>query len=86
MKDVRSSLAPLVCAFIALAAVGCHSTSAEVVRSQASSDFGCAEKKIQVKPTKDKDTFDAEGCGKKGTYTCEGWDSYNQAPICRTAR
>jgi hypothetical protein len=75
-----------VCAFSALAAVVCHSTSVEVVRSQASSDFGCAESKIQVEPTKDKGTFDAKGCGKSGTYACEGWDSYNQAPICRTAR
>jgi hypothetical protein len=75
-----------VCALVALAAVGCHSTSVEVVRSQASSDFGCAEKKIQVKPTKDKDTFQAEGCGKSGSYTCEGWDSYNQAPICAPTR
>jgi hypothetical protein len=86
MKHVGFGLGPLVCPLVALAAVGCHSTSAEVVRSQASSDFACAESKIQVKPTKDKDTFRAEGCGKSGTYACEGWDSYNQAPICAPAR
>jgi hypothetical protein len=68
-----------------MAAVGCHSTAVEVVRSQAASDLGCAESKTQVKPAKEKDTFDAEGCGKSRTYACEGWDSYNQAPIC-TAR
>jgi hypothetical protein len=66
--------------------VGCHSTSVEVVRSQASTDFACAERKIQVTPTKDGDTFHAEGCGKSGNYTCEGWDSYNQAPVCGPAR
>ena len=86
MKCVGFGLGPIVCALVALAAVGCHSTSVEVVRSHASSDLPCAESKIQVKPTKDKGTFHAEGCGKSGTYTCEGWDSYNQAPICRTAR
>jgi hypothetical protein len=86
MKYVCSRLGPFVCPLVALAAVGCHSTSVEVVRSKASSDFPCAESKIQVKSTKDKGTFHAEGCGKSGTYTCEGWDSYNQAPICAPAR
>jgi hypothetical protein len=86
MKYDGYSLGPIVRALVALAAVGCHSTSVEVVRSRASSDFPCAEGKIQVKPTKDKGTFHAEGCGKSGTYTCEGWDSYNQAPICAPAR
>ena len=86
MKYGAPSLRPLVCTLLAFAAVGCHSTSAEVVRSQASSDFPCAESKVQVKPTKDKDTFRAEGCGKSGTYRCEGWDSYNQAPLCAPAR
>jgi hypothetical protein len=86
MKSVGYGLRPIVRALVALAAVGCHSTSVEVVRSRASSDFPCAESKIQVKPAKDKDTFHAEGCGKSGTYACEGWDSYNQAPICAPAR
>jgi hypothetical protein len=86
MKYVGFGLGPIVCPLVALAAAGCHSTSVEVVRSQASSDFPCAESKIQVQSTKKRDTFHAEGCGKSGTYTCEGWDSYNQAPICARAR
>ena len=86
MKYVGFGLGPVVCPLLALAAVGCHSTSVEVVRSHASSDFPCAESKIQVEPKKDAGTFHAEGCGKSGTYTCEGWDSYNQAPICARAR
>jgi hypothetical protein len=86
MKYVRSSRGLIVCAFVVLAAVGCHSTSEEVVRSHASFDLACAESKIQVKPTKDSGTFHAEGCGKSRTYTCEGWDSYNQAPVCAPAR
>ncbi len=69
-----------------LASTGCHSTSVEVVRSLAASDFVCPEDKIQVTPEKDKGTFRADGCGKNGTYTCEGWDSYNQKPVCAPGR
>ena len=66
---------------------GCHSTSVEVVRAIAADDFGCPQAKIQVTPSKtDKGSFRADGCGKTGTYTCEGWDSYSQAPICAPAR
>jgi hypothetical protein len=83
MRHVLLAPGPVACALVALAALGCHSTSAEVVRSQASSDFSCPESKIQVDATKGKGTFDAKGCGKSGTYACEGWDNYNQAPICR---
>ena len=71
---------------LALAAVGCHSTAAEVVRAHAADDFGCAEKKIQVTAGHDKGTWRADGCGKSGSYTCEGWDSYSQAPICEPSR
>ena len=65
---------------------GCHSTSVEVVRAHAADDFACAESKVQVTPEKDKGSFRAEGCGKHATYTCEGWDSYNQAPVCSPNR
>jgi hypothetical protein len=71
---------------IALATTGCHSTAAEVVQSEASTDLACPQKKIQVKPAAEKGTYQAEGCGKKATYECGGWDSYNQAPICEPAR
>jgi len=84
MTHARRSPGSLVFALVALGAVGCHSTAVEVVRSQAASDFACAESKTRVEPAKEKDTFHAEGCGKSRTYACEGWDSYNQAPICRS--
>lgn len=71
---------------LALAAAGCHSTSAEVVTSLASYDFACPEKKIQVTPGHDKGTWHAEGCGKRSDYVCEGWDSYNQQPVCSPNR
>lgn len=66
-----------------LATAGCHSTSVEVVRSQASTDLACPESKIQVKPAKEKGSYVAEGCGKNASYACAGWDSYNQAPVCQ---
>ena len=69
---------------LALCTAGCHSTAAEVVQSQASTDLACAPAKIQVKPdAKEKGTYEADGCGKKATYACAGWDSYNQAPVCQ---
>jgi hypothetical protein len=71
---------------LAMLVAGCHSTSVEVVRSLASFDFSCAEDKIQVTPTRDKGTFHADGCGKSANYTCEGWDSYSQKPICGPSR
>jgi hypothetical protein len=52
------------------------------VQSAASSDIACAEKDIHVTPMQPKGTYRAEGCGKKATYVCEGWDSYDQKPIC----
>lgn len=68
----------------ALVLAGCHSTAVEVVRSQAATDLACPEAKIQVKPdAKEKGTYQADGCGKNATYACEGWDSYNQAPVCQ---
>lgn len=86
MASKGCGLGPLLRAFMALAAAGCHSTSAEAVLSQASTDFMCAEPKVHVTPTKDKSAFVAEGCGKSATYTCEGWDNANQAPICTPKR
>ena len=71
---------------VALATAGCHSTAVEVVRSEASTDFACPESKIQVKPAQEKGTYLADGCGKKGTYVCGGWDSYNQAPVCEPGK
>ena len=62
---------------------GCHLTSVEAVQAVAGSDFSCSEDKVKVTPTQEKETFVADGCGKKGTFVCEGWDSYNQKPICR---
>jgi hypothetical protein len=67
---------------LGLVTAGCHSTSVEVVQSHAATDFACPEKKVQVKPAGEKGTYQAEGCGKKATYECGGWDNYNQAPIC----
>ena len=55
----------------------------EAVQAVAGDDFSCPEDKVKVTPAQEKDTFAAAGCGKKGTYVCEGWDSYNQKPICR---
>jgi len=66
-----------------LAVAGCHLTSVEAVQGVAGTDFSCPEDKVKVTPAQEKDTFVAAGCGKKGTYVCEGWDSYNQKPICR---
>jgi hypothetical protein len=76
----------LAAALIVLAVAGCHSTSVEVVRSLASDDFPCPQQKIQVTPGRDKGTWRADGCGKSGNYTCEGWDSYNQKPVCTPTR
>lgn len=81
MRPVHAALV-----LLAIAGAGCHSTSVEVVRSLAADDFGCPEKKIQVTPGRDKGTWRADGCGKRGDYTCEGWDSYNQKPVCAPAR
>jgi hypothetical protein len=67
---------------LALATAGCYSTSVEVVQSHATIDLACPLKKIQVKPAAEKGTYEAQGCGKKATYECGGWDSYSQAPIC----
>ena len=66
-----------------LAVVGCHLTSVEAVQVVAADNLSCPEDKVKVTPAQEKDTFVAAGCGKKGTYVCEGWDSYNQKPICR---
>jgi len=66
-----------------LAIAGCHLTSVEAVQAVAGTDFSCPENKVKVTPAQEKDTFVADGCGKKGTYVCEGWDSYDQKPICR---
>jgi hypothetical protein len=66
-----------------LAVAGCHLTSVEAVQAVAGTDFFCSEDKVKVAPAQEKDTFVAAGCGKKATYVCEGWDSYNQKPICR---
>jgi hypothetical protein len=65
-----------------LAVAGCHLTSVEAVQAVAGTDFSCPEDKVKVTPAQEKDTFVAAGCGKKGTFVCEGWDSYNQKPIC----
>ena len=69
-----------------LATAGCHLTSVEAVHAVAGNDFSCPEDKVKVTPAQAKDTFVADGCGKKGTYVCEGWDSYDQKPICRPQR
>jgi len=66
-----------------LVTAGCHLTAVEAVQVVAGDDFSCPEEKVKVTPAQEKDTFAAAGCGKKGTYVCEGWDSYNQKPICR---
>ena len=86
---MRSLLLP-----IALALAGCHSTAVEEVKSLASSDWACPQDKIQVTPTKEEGcrlgggetpcTYAADGCGKKATYECQGWDSYSQKPLCRS--
>ena len=69
---------------LSLPLAACHSTAAEVVQSQASTDLACPEAKVQVKPdAKEKGTYEADGCGKKATYACAGWDAYNQAPVCQ---
>jgi hypothetical protein len=83
---MRVPEAPILAIALALATTGCHSTAVEVVQSQASTDLACPEKKIQVKPAGEKGTYQAEGCGKKATYECGGWDNYNQAPICEPAK
>jgi hypothetical protein len=66
-----------------LVAAGCHLTSVEAVQAVAGDDFSCPGENVKVTPAQEKDTFVAAGCGKKGTFVCEGWDSYNQKPICR---
>ncbi len=71
---------------LAMATAGCHSTAVEVVRSIASTDLACPEAKIQVKPAQEKGTYRADGCGKNAMYTCGGWDSYSQAPVCEPAK
>jgi hypothetical protein len=66
-----------------LVVAGCHLTSVEAVQAVAADDLSCPKDTVNVTPAQEKDTFVAAGCGKKGTYVCEGWDSYNQKPICR---
>lgn len=80
---------PFLALGLVLATVGCHSTAAEVVQAQAANDFFCDEAKVKVAQVKDKpgsesdkETYTAEGCGKKGSWACGGWDSFNQRPIC----
>jgi ferric-dicitrate binding protein FerR (iron transport regulator) len=82
---MRALEAPIlaVAVALALATAGCHSTAVEVVQSQATTDLACPQGKIQVKPAGEKGTYQADGCGKKATYVCGGWDSYNQAPVCQ---
>ncbi len=80
---MRVDIAPLFALAFALTTAGCHSTAAEVVRSLASTDLACPENKVQVKPGAEKGSWLADGCGKKASYACGGWDSYNQAPVCQ---
>ena len=82
MRIARSTWFGLVLCACALA--GCHLTSVEAVQAVAGTDFSCSEDKVKVTPAREKDTFVAAGCGKTGTYVCEGWDSYSQKPICRS--
>ena len=81
MRPALSTCVGLVVCGCALA--GCHLTSVEAVQAVAGDDLSCPPEKVKVTPAQEKDTFLAAGCGKKGTYVCEGWDNYNQKPICR---
>jgi hypothetical protein len=83
---MRAPGVPILALALPLATAACHSTAAEVVQSLATTDLACPAKKIQVKPAAEKGTYQAEGCGKRATYECGGWDSYSQAPICEPAR
>jgi hypothetical protein len=75
----------LVLLGIVVVAFGCVGKIAlKTVRTKASSDFACKESEIKVTelPDAGPKTYRAQGCGKKATYACEGWDSYAQEPIC----
>ena len=53
------------------------------VREKASKDLSCKPAEIKVSTVGDAgDTYRAEGCKQHATYVCEGWDSYNQQPLC----
>jgi hypothetical protein len=73
------------CFAIVLVALGCVSKVAlKTVRTKASTDFSCKESEVKVVelPDAGPKTYRAQGCGKKATYVCEGWDSYSQEPVC----
>ncbi len=89
----RGALCAAAIVALALAGVSCRSQYIGAVRSAASQDLGCPEEQVTVTPVDDTEHahltartyYRAQGCGAKGTYVCEGWDNWNQTPICGPA-
>jgi hypothetical protein len=68
-----------------------------VIRPKASWDMRCPEKDITIVQIErvhikrnvwtgqekvSRSIYRADGCGTSATYVCEGWNSYEQAPVC----
>jgi hypothetical protein len=89
VKTRRFRLIVVVVA-LSLAGVSCRSQYIGAVRSAASPDLRCPEEQIAVTPVDDTEHahlttrtyYRAEGCGASGTYVCEGWNNWDQTPIC----
>jgi hypothetical protein len=75
---------------LSMAGVSCRSQYLGAVRSAASVDLRCPEEQIAVTPVDEtghehlttRTYYRAEGCGAHLTYVCEGWNSWDQSPIC----
>ncbi len=83
MPSARLRIALLLLLSAGLLGACVSRITVNTVRDKASRDLPCRDGDIDVKAVDDRPkTYTAEGCGHKVTYRCDGWDSYDQEPIC----
>jgi len=76
---------PVVFGLLAIGAAACvGKITLKTVRDKASQDLSCKPDQIKVAAVGDAgDTYRADGCKQHAVYVCEGWDSYDQEPVCQ---
>lgn len=74
----------------ALLVVACASCTGKItiqtVRTQAARDLECDAGAVAVvRVDEAKKLYQASGCGHRRSYVCDGWNAYDQTPVCREA-